>query len=543
MSEQNNNNQQAQKAIVRRKSRVSVVWFIPFVAVLIGLGMIYQHYENKGIDIIITFENAQSLEPKKTKVKFRNVDIGTLSQVRFSEDGESIEARVEIDKNMQGLLRSDSQFWVVKPRVGSGGVSGFSTLLSGAYINVEEGKSGFYSERFTGLETPPISSPTSEGIKLTLLSEGGKSLSVGDPVMYRGFVVGAVEKTEFNVETRQVSYQIFIESPFDSLVTTNTYFWNSAGVSISANSEGVTVDLASFESLFAGGIQFDIPTDLDLGERIETSRAFKLYPNRNSIDDDRQYQFLEYVVLVEDSVGGLYVGAPVEYRGIPIGRVHRPYLGFYQTQQIDINEARIPVIIHIEPARLAPNGEYDLAWFDNQFTQWIKSGLAARLETANYLTGSLKVSLDLNNPQTDAIEKFGPYSVIPISKGGFASILSKTEALLSKLEALPLNELVLSAQQAIESANTAIVSSNDTVLAAQAVLFSVQGTIDEAATALQGLQPDSSIYLKLENNLMELERTLNMMQPFLQEISKKPNTLIFSGQAPLDEEPKGKSKQ
>lgn len=536
-----NDSDDKSQAIITRKSRLSVVWLLPVIAAIIGAGMVYQQWQNRGIEIVIVFDNAKGLEAKKTKIKFRNVNIGTLKSISFTKDGNSIEARVEIEKSMQGFLHSDSQFWVVRPRIGSGGVTGFGTLLSGAYITIDPGKSEYYSERFVGLETPPISSPTSEGLKIKLASSGGKSLTVGNPVVYRGFEVGAVETVEFNIESRKVTYGIFISSPYDGLITTNTHFWNSGGVSVTANTEGVTVDLASVESFLAGGVQFDVPEDLGLGERITQTQEFKLYESKSSINDDRVYEYLEYVILVEDSVGGLQKGAPVEYRGIRIGRVHRPYLGFYQNNQINSEETRIPVVIHIEPARLAPNGEFDSAWFENQFTQWIKDGLSANLETANYITGTLKISLDLTDDAIDELETYGKYTVIPTSKSGFASIMNKTEELLSKLESLPLNELVANTNTAIQSANTAILSANDTVLTTQAVLLSVETTMEEANKTLQGMQPDSTVYRQLENNLQELERTLNMMQPFLQEIRKKPNSLIFSDAPPADTEPKGKS--
>jgi paraquat-inducible protein B len=530
----------AASPIITQKSRFSMIWLLPLIAFIIGMGMVYHQWQNRGIDIALVFENAEGLEAKKTKVKFRNVDIGTLKSVQFTDDGENIEAIVEIDRDKQRFLKADTQFWVVRPRIGSSGISGFGTLLSGAYISVEPGKSPYYSERFSGLETPPISSPTDAGLKLTLLSSGGKSVQEGNPIIYRGFEVGAVETVDFDVELRQVSYGIFIQAPFDSLITTNTHFWNSGGFSITANTEGLTVDFASFESFMSGGIQFDIPEDLELGQPVSESRSYTLYPSKNSITEDRTYDYLEYVILVEDSVGGLEIGAAVEYRGIRIGRVHRPYLGFHQTNLISPDETRIAVVIHVEPKRITQNDGYSKEWFDSQFREWIRQGLAASLETANYITGSLKVSLDMGNGLNPDIEYFGEYTVIPSAQSGFASILGKTDKLLTKLEGLPLDEIAANTNQAILSANMAILSANDAVLATESVLGSVETTLAEARQTLSGLQEDSPIYQKLENNLQELERTLNMMQPFLQEIRRKPNSLIFSDSPAPDQEPKGK---
>lgn len=529
------------QAIVTPKSRLSLVWLLPIVAAIIGAGMVYQHWQNRGMEIVIVFENAKSLEVKKTKLKFRNVDIGTVKAINFTDDGNSIEAKLTIDKSMQRFLRTDSQFWVVRPNIGSGGVTGFSTLLSGAYITIEPGKSEYYSDRFIGLEAPPISSPTTEGLKLKLASNGGKSLAVGNPILYRGFEVGAVETVEFDIESRKVSYGIFIAAPYDKLVTTNTHFWNSGGVAVTASSEGISVDIASLETLVSGGVQFDIPDDLGLGEHVTQSREFELYESKAAIKEGRVYEYLEYVILVDDSIGGLQKGAPVEYRGVRLGRVHNPYLGFYQSNQIDSEESRIPVVIHIEPARLAPNGEYDLAWFHSQFTQWIKDGLSASLETANYLTGALKVSLDISTTSVDEIESYGRYTVIPSSKSGFASIMNKTENLLHKLESLPLNELVSNANNVVQSANTAVLSANKAIADTQTLFLSVENTLKEVSLTLQGMQPSSPMYKKLEDNLQELERTLNMMQPVLQQIRSKPNSLVFSNEPPDDVQPKGKS--
>lgn len=534
-------NEELAQPIVTQKSRFSAIWILPIIALLIGVGLVYHEWRNQGIDIVLIFENAEGLEVNKTKVKYRNVDIGTLRIVSFSNDGSAIEATVEIDHNMQRFLKIDSQFWVVRPRIGSQGVSGIGTLLSGAYISIEPGTSNNYAERFIGLDTPPISSPSSAGLKLTLESSGGKSLKEGNPIIYRGFEVGAIESVTFDIETRQVSYDIFIEAPYDALITSNTFFWNSGGFSVVADTQGLTVDFASVESFLAGGVQFDVPEDLPLGERVTQSRAFTLYSSKSNITDERVYEYLEYVILVDGSVGGLEIGAPVEYRGITIGRVHRPYIGFHQSNLISPNENRIAVVIHVEPARITQNSSYDIKWFKAQFEQWIQAGLVAQLDTSNYLTGSLKVSLNLGNEVLKEVEYFGDYMIIPLGEGGFASIMSKTDSLLSKLDSLPLSELANNANNTISSLNTTILSANDTVLAAQSVLESVDNTLSEARNTLQGLQPNSPVYLKLESNLQELERTLNMMQPFLQEIRRKPNSLIFSAKTPADIEPEGKS--
>ncbi len=522
------------KAKTSAKKGISAVWLLPFIACLIGLGMVYEHWKNQGIEVTIEFENAEGLEANKTRVKFRNVDIGIVKEIKFTEQGNSIQAIANINRNMQDFLQSDTQFWVVRPRVGSSGISGIGTLLSGAYIQLEPGKSEYYSQQFRGLDSPPIASPTTAGLKLTLLSAGNKSLNIGNPVIYRGFEVGAVESVNFDVESRQVSYGIFIQAPYDGLITSNTHFWNSGGFNLKADAQGVELDVASIESFLAGGIQFDVPEDLPLGNKVKESRSFELYASKSSISDARRYEYLEYIILVEDSVGGLLKGAPVEYRGIRIGRVHLPYLGFHQTNQIDPDETRIPVLIHVEPRRITRNGGYNVDWFDQQFQEWLKTGLAASLVTSSYITGNLKVSLDMSNSMSKELEYFGDYVVIPTSQSGFASILSKTDALLTKLNDLPLESLLNQTEKTLISADSLFEGGQDTLLSTQALLIAFDDTLKEAQSALKGIQADSPLYKKLQDNLEELQSNLELLEPLIRDVKQNPNILIFGDEGEAD---------
>jgi paraquat-inducible protein B len=526
------------KPVIKRKSRISSVWILPIIAGLVGIGMVYKEWQDQGQPITIAFENAESLEIGKTQVKFKNVDIGILEGIEFNDDSDGILAKVVIDRDMTHFLRTDSQFWVVRPRVGSSGVSGIGTLLSGPYITLEPGKDQTVSTTFDGLNAPPISSPNDEGLKVSLVSDGGKALREGNPVMYRGFQVGAVEAVNFDVDNREITYDVFINAPYHHLITTNTFFWNAGGFELNANSQGFTVNFSSLEAFISGGIQFDVPEDLDLGERIIEAASFKLYGNKSSVTEDRAYEYLEYIVMVENSVAGIQIGTAVEYRGIRIGRVARPYLGFHQTNLINPLEERIPVVIHIEPRRLAEEDGYSLEWFDQQFQQWIKNGLAAKIESANYLTGAMKITLDMSNDATDDIAFFGNYMIIPLGEGGFAGILEKTDDLLVKLNALDIESLIASVNSTMTSAETTFNSADDAILSTQAVIVTLEQTLQEGQEVLKGLQPTSPLYQELQSNLTELQRTLNSLQPFINQISAKPNLLIFSEQAEPDQEPK-----
>jgi paraquat-inducible protein B len=527
--------------VIKNKSRISGIWILPIIAALVGIGMVYKEWQDRGQSIIIGFESAEGLEIKKTKVKYKSVDIGILDSIEFNEEGNGVLAKVVIERDMTKFLRTDSQFWVVRPRVGSSGISGIGTLFSGAYITMEPGKDQALGTRFEGLESPPVSSPNDEGLKVNLVSTGGKALNQGNPVIYRGFEVGAIEAVDFDVESREITYDVFVNAPFHNLITTNTFFWNAGGYEFSTTGDGFSIDFASIETIIAGGIEFDIPEDLPLGERITETTSFKLYGNKSKVTEERAYEYLEYVLLVEDSIAGIQKGTPVEYRGIRIGRVAKPYLGFHQTNLIDPSEERIAVVIHIEPARLSQENSYTLEWFDKQFKEWIKNGLVATLENANYLTGSMKISLDMTPKTADEITMFGDYIVIPIGESGFAGILEKTDLLLAKLNNLNVEGMIANANSAMQSAEESFDIANETFLASQAMFTKMEDTLLEGEEMMKGLQPSSPMYQELQGNLNELQRLLDSLQPFIEKVSAKPNLLIFSEQAAPDQEPTRKN--
>ena len=511
---------------VKSKTKISNVWALPLVALAIGVWMIYNEWQNRGATITVSFDTAEGLVAGKTPIKYRNVDVGLVEEIGFNTEKSAILLSVEIEKPMIDLLKQDTSFWVVRPRIGADGISGISTLLSGAYIELSPGTTGSRRDLYEGLERPPLTPPNADGLHLTLSSSGGKPLGVGNPVLYEGFKVGKIESYVFDPITRTATYQVFIQSPYDALVTTNTFFWNASGVNITAGAEGFQLDIASLDTLLGGGIQFGIPEGLDLGSAITQSRDFELYDSLDAVRNRREYAFTEYVVLVEDSVGGLYRGASVEYRGIRIGTVSEPYLKLDTTLEGVgdlVDDPRIPIILKIEPGRIYDNQMVDPKEFDLVIESGIKEGLAASIESANLLTGSLKVSLNFVKENQNEIEKFGAYTVIPFNRSGFANIGEKVEDLLGKLNKLPLD-------QTTEALNQVLMTTDGTLQSLESAIFEFEET-------LSGLKPHSELYQNLNSSLEELKFSLREAQPFLNNISEKPNSLIFSKKHSLDKEP------
>ena len=164
------------RASVRSNRRISPVWIVPLAALVIGAWTIVQSYLSQGPQVRIQFATAEGLVARETKVKTLDVEIGVVERVELADDFESITAVVRLDPKAAPLLTEDAQFWVVRPEIGSQGISGLSTILSGAYIQLSAGESKSRARNFRGLDVMPVTPPSTPGLSLTLIADTAMGL-------------------------------------------------------------------------------------------------------------------------------------------------------------------------------------------------------------------------------------------------------------------------------------------------------------------------------------------------------------------------------
>ncbi len=506
------------EATVTERRRISKIWIVPIIAVLLGAWMVYFTYTGRGPEIRIVFKTAEGIEAGKTKVKARSVEVGLVKGVTLGEDLGSVEVTVQLDKSAIPLLREDTQFWVVRPRIGAAGISGLGTIVSGGYIELAPGHGEPGRRRFQGLEDVPVTPVGTPGLQLSLFSDRAGSVSTGDPILYKGFQVGRVEKTDFDVEGQHAQYGAFIDAPYDDLVTSNTRFWNASGISFSATAEGIKLETGSLESMLFGGVAFGLPEGVGPGAAVENGANFELYADLASVNE-RPYQHgLEYVAQFARSVRGLRPGAPVQWRGITIWKDER----LMMQEMIDDGGMRgegqpVAVLLRLEPARLAlPDTEESVQALRQTIALGVGNGIRATLATGSLLTGSLYVALDIYRDQPRAeVGEFAGWPTIPTIASGLEGIEVKVSALLDKLNDLPVDRILASAD---------------------GTLRELRGTIAEVRTlvASEGLQ---SIPRDLKTTLAELDRTLRSVEALARTLEERPSALIFSGKAERDPEP------
>lgn len=521
------------------QTRLSPIWIVPIVAVIIGMWLVYDNYTSRGTLVTLNMENAEGIEAGSTLIRSRNVEIGRVQSVQLSDDLSHAVLTARIQPEAETMLREDSRFWVVKPRIGREGISGLGTVLSGAYIQLEPGRSEESRREFQVSDAPPVAPAGQAGLHISLVSQLGNSLRVGDPVSFQGYTVGRVEDTRFEPETRTMHHHVFIEDPYAQLVTDSTRFWTSSGVDFRLDADGVRVNVESLEALLGGGVTFGVPEDLPMGRPVEANASFSLYADEDSAREGTFNRYLEYVLLVEDTVRGLSKGAPVEFRGVRLGTVAAVPWNFTAPQPDSRAQFSIPVLIRIEPQRLGiENEDIDLEMWEERFQRMFGMGLRASLKNGNLLTGALFVDLNFQRDLADQYlaESFSERTVFPTVAGGFAQIQAQVTNLLDKLNGLevePLlagldrnlqaSESVLNEVREVSAAMNQLLNDPDT----QALGGNLNATLDELRSTLQGVSPSSPAYQELTIAIQRLDRLMRDLQPLTRTLNENPRALLF----------------
>lgn len=508
-----------------------VVWLLPIVALAVGGWLLYKTFSEQGPEVVISFQTAEGIEEGKTKIKYRDVTIGQVTTVRFADDLARVLLTAELVPGMERHLSDTTKFWVVRPRVGGGQVSGLGTLISGAYIAMDPRAGGKATRKFVGLEKPPIVTSDVEGTSYRLSASKLGSLSVGSPVYFRQFVVGEVTEYRLAENHDYVDIGIFVRSPHDQFVRRGSRFWNVGGVDLSLDASGIKVEMESLVALMTGGIAFETPAGLSDSGKAPESKLFTLYDNYAKSVEQPITEGFPFVLNFNDTLRGLSVGAPVEFRGIRVGTV----MAIEARLVADAEEVRIPVRINLEPERtLSPEEQEGLddtalqKRLHERLVYLVERGLRARLQTGNLLTGQLFVELDLFPDAGPAQVSFASeHPELPTLPRPLTGITTSVSKLLEQLEQLPLKETVKDLDALVVSVNT-LVERMDKEMPrlAQDSRATLQAAAD-TLNALEGLaSKDGEIGNQLYNALSELQAAARSIRVMSEYLERHPEALL-----------------
>jgi len=502
------------EAVVERKSGPSTVWLIPLVAILIGAFLVYRTFADQGPMVTIHFETAEGLEAGKTKVKYKEVEVGLVQSITLADDLSHVIVTAELVKGAKTYLTENTRFWVVRAVVSAGRVTGIGTLFSGAYIGIDPSSEGAPQREFLGLEVQPVVTSDDPGREFALRSPRGGSYEVGSSVYFRKIDVGEIVSSELDASGEHVSIQIFIRDPHHERVRSDTRFWDASGFDLSVGADGVRLDTQSLASILIGGIAFDTSESFEQGVEPSEGHVFHLYPNRSEAFSRTYAIKRRFLLNFNDSVEGLRPGAPVVFRGIQIGEV----LDVKLELERETLEFRVPVLIELEPERVTPRDQIPEDPADN-VKALIEAGLRARLKSGNLITGAKQVELVMiENAAPAKAEKVGRFFEIPTVPTPLEALASNLANIVAKLDKLPIEEIGEKLNGSLGRLEATLANVEDLTAKLDAEVMPNVAAVSRDASAL--LSPNSPVTTELRQLLIELTeaaRSLRLMADYLEQ--------------------------
>lgn len=545
-------------AQVKKEASISAIWLIPFIALLVGAWMLYQHQINKGATIYIKMPHADGIIAGKTEIKVRSVKIGQVDLVRLSDKNNSVIARAQIDKNYDDLLTSDAKIWVVKPRIDETGISGMSTLLSGVYLEFSPGESNKTTEKFELQDEPALIAKDVKGGRFSLLSYNAEVMDVSTGIYFKNYKIGQIETATFDWKNQAMKYGVFIKEPYQNLITLNSIFWVNEGVEIDLSADGINVNTGSLSQLLKGGISVGLPKQQAPGDIAEDGHSFSLSSSYKDALEERFLDFDHYIVEFEQSIRGLRPGAPVEYRGMRVGTVVEAPANLIidgKPAHFRTDNTAVPALIKIEYGRIYHDSESAREFWQNSIDDRVKNGLRASLKPGNLLTGAVYVDLDIYPDAKPArISTLAKYEVFPSVSSGITVLADQVSDVLNKVNNLKVEDSLSQIQetftdyQALANEMRELLSQQDTQnlpgdinrnfaeMTKSMQQFDV--TMKQFEKTMASYQQGSQFHHQLQQTLSEFKRLSEELQPLSRGLNEQPNMFIFDKSLPADPTPR-----
>ena len=524
-------------AVEARPSRIHIhiVWIIPIVAAVVGAWIAVQSWLEAGPEITIRFDTAEGIEPGKTRIRHKSVDIGTVRGVRLSEDNKTVIVTAEMDRaSSHGFLVEDTRFWVVRPRIAGGQVSGLGTLLAGSYIGSDPGQSSEERRDFIGLENPPPITSDLPGTQYALRAPELGSLDIGSPIYYRGVLAGRVTSTEVPPGGEHVELGIFVHAPFDRFVNAQTRFWNASGVDLALDASGVKLQTQSLVTLLVGGVSFEMPPEQNALPPVAPHTRFPLWDSRAEAFRERVTEVETFTLRFTQSVRGLAVGAPVDLRGITVGEVRQIDFEFDRKQRRLLTR----VEVHLWPERLRSRnsangrGEFSTLTPKERVKRLVERGMRGQLRSANLLTGQLFVALDFFPKAAAAtVDLAESPPEIPTIPGGLGELQESLANIVAKLEKVPFDAIGQDLRKALATLESTLAKADALMgqLSGE-VAPELRATLEQArrslAAAEHTLAADSPVQGNLRETLMEVTRAAESLRSLVDYLERHPEALI-----------------
>jgi paraquat-inducible protein B len=526
------NDREIPQAVVRHGPRWPswLIWLVPIAALGFGGWLALRALSEHGPTVTINFKTAEGIEARKTKIRYKSVEVGEVKSIAIAEDRTGVVVTAQLTRAAADLLVQDTSFWVVRPRITGASVTGLGTLLAGSYIGMDVGKSKDRRRDFVGLEQPAIVTSDVPGKVFLLRGPDLGSVDVGSPIYFRHIQVGQVAAYELDPDGKGVTIKVFVNSPYDRHVTANTRFWHAEGIDIQLDGSGLKVNTQSVVSILIGGLAFEQLPNAPDAPAAAANTAFQLFNDRAVALKPPEVGEM-FTLVFKETVRNLAIGAPVDFRGVVIGEV----------KSIDIEydpAARfitVPVQVLINTQRLrnrragSPPPRLDNKGFVDRI---VERGFRAQTRTASLVTGQMYIALDFFPDAPKAtVDWTRQPPVLPTMPGSLQELQVTLGNIAKKLEKVPFDEIGKDLRTTLQSANKLISElEKDTAPELKATLAEARKTLEDARRAIQGIEqmtsPDAPLQQGLSGTLSEVTRAAEAFRVLSDYLERHPESLI-----------------
>ena len=528
-----------------KRGRLSAVWIVPILAVVAAGALAVRTYLRIGPTIYITFNSAEGIEAGKSEVRYKNVPVGKVTAVDISSDHQRVVASVELTQGGAGIAVSDSKFWVERPRIGVGGVSGLGTLISGAFIQVDVGKSKQREEKFLGLEKPPGVANDQLGRRFRLTASDAGSLAAQSPVYLRRHRVGTITSLELAPDGASVDIDIFVFAPYDRLVSDNAVFWNASGLDVTIDATGLRVNTQSLATVVAGGVAFGVRDPEVITKPAAENTKFALFEDRSHALAKPDQSVFPLAMRFHQPIRGLGkgVGVNIEFEGLHLGDVVAVRPGYDTATQsffFDVDAKVYPERLGAAYVGLVEEGARSGKTGPQMLQALVTRGLRAQLRSGNILTGSFYIALDwfpAERGKSAVPNVQDGVWIVPTVRGGTEQIQDTVASILAKVDKIPFDAIGGDVRDASRAAATLLGHlDRDVVPQTQAMFVRAEGAMGALREVLTSLRdnvaaPDSAIQQSTRTTLEQLERAAFSLRGLTDYIKQHPESLL-RGRAP-----------
>jgi len=527
------------------------IWIVPFIALIIGLWLAYEHFIQMGPEIKIEFKNSGGLSAGNSVIKFRDVPVGKITKIEINNNKDGVIVYARINKDAEPFLNETTKFWIVKPEVDYSGVKGLDTLLSGSYVKMYAKKGSEEKESFVGLNSKYID--INSGYYYAIESSFPVKIKKFTPIYYKGVKVGNVDNISLDTNSKNIVMSIRIYKEYGNLINESTKFWIQSLLDLRLNDNRLEVNMAPLPILLLGGISLDTKFDKKYDKGF--NKIFKLY---KSLSDAKRLKIgyakpkLErFLFKFKGDVSSLEKGTQIKYKGFEIGKIkklkikyNKKYKGF---------EAECLGMIDLSNFSTSSKDSF------KNFKQLAQNGIIAKLEKPNPLFNKSNIILEEDNKTKVSLIKDRLYNayIIPTKEYKSSGLISKLAEISDKINKLNLeqtvnsvNSLLANSQKpmknlgkVLDSTKSLINSANKTLTNINTIigtkefkslgknlkntLRDLSNTLKTTKNTLKGYGSDSLFGDKLEATLKELHNTSEQTNTLLRKLNKKPNALIF----------------